>query len=200
MSQFTDLEELVCDADNTADLLYSLIENRFSVGHKDNIVVTRDEASRIYFAACLLMNATSKVREGYYAAWDTCAPSAPKQEAIVGSPFDPSRLNMGGLFALHDALRTLFDVLSGLLCQPRFLTKGNVLSPAGEMLDGLGNLIAGALSAIHNEACARPATSPSDAKQKFFFLANRYVNGLTEPAYAMEEITKSVASLGEVRS
>ncbi|MEP9370485.1 hypothetical protein [Mesorhizobium sp. KR1-2] len=118
----------------------------------------------------------------------------------AGPIFDPSKLNMEGLFDLHDALKTIFEVFTALICQPRFVSDGNVFSPAGEMLEKLRNSVAGLLEAIDNEASGRPVKAPNDAAQKFFFLANRMVDGLTDPAYAMEELTKSVASLGEVRS
>jgi hypothetical protein len=118
----------------------------------------------------------------------------------AGQIIDPSRLSMNGLFNLHDALTTVFHVLSGLVCQPRFISDRHVVSPAGEMLDKLSDFVAGALEAVHNEACARPVTDSNEAERKFFFLANRVVDGLTDPAYAMEELSKSAASLVELRS
>lgn len=118
----------------------------------------------------------------------------------AGQIIDPPRLNMEGLFSLHDALTTVFHVLSGLVCQPRFISDRHVLSPAGEMLDKLSDFVAGFLEAVHNEACSRPVMDSNEAERKFFFLANRVVDGLTDPAYAMEELAKNAASLVEVRS
>lgn len=118
----------------------------------------------------------------------------------AGLIIDPPSLSMDGLFSLHDALKTVFDVLSGLLSQPRFISTRYEFSPAGEMLDKFSEFVAGALEDIHNEACSRPVTNSNEAERKFFFLANRVVDGLTDPVGAMAELAESAASLAEVRS
>lgn len=143
-----------------------------------------------------LLKAGDKLRkhsEALYAAAKADREHRANAPQIDGGPiFEPAKLSMEGLFSLHDAMKTVFDVLGGLENQPRFVgsRRSPDLPPAGDMLQKFSDYVAEVLSEIHNEACRRTVTNDADRERKFYFLASRYVDGSTSPEHALAEISK----------
>lgn len=150
---------------------------------------------------------TDKVKDAYYVAWDKnvaerrCAGKIAAPEVDGGAIFEPKKLQLDGLFSLYDALGTIHEVVTALTCQPKFngQSDSDPLPPAGDMLQKLCEFIAEAQSSVLDEGCRREPANDRERQRKFFFLAGRVVDGRTDPAYAMTELTKSAAALAEVR-
>lgn len=71
------------------------------------------------------------------------------------------KLNMRELWALREGIRTMFDVLSGIRCQPRFdeATRDGYPNGAGILLEKLNDWLGGYEQAIANVAKeAKPKT------------------------------------------
>ncbi|TIO26947.1 hypothetical protein [Mesorhizobium sp.] len=64
---FADLEPLICDADNMADVLLTMLEV-FSTVPDGNFVLTQGEGERLYFVASVLGSMTMKAKAAYYEA------------------------------------------------------------------------------------------------------------------------------------
>ncbi|QKD17142.1 hypothetical protein [Mesorhizobium sp. NZP2077] len=69
--QFTDLEPLICDADNMIDVLMDMCEI-FSNRPDDNdkVIVTGSEAARLFFVAGQAESISHKLKKAYYQAWE----------------------------------------------------------------------------------------------------------------------------------
>lgn len=66
---FFDLETLVNDAHDTADVLFFLASNHFSEKMpQGGYRIYEDEAQRLFFMAGLVIDAARKTRDAYYAA------------------------------------------------------------------------------------------------------------------------------------
>lgn len=68
--RFTDLEPLICDADNMVDVLMDMCETHFCKSGDASIVVTSTEAARLFFIACQAEAMSHKLKKAFYEAWD----------------------------------------------------------------------------------------------------------------------------------
>ena len=66
--EFRDLESLVCDSENMADVLMELIGNAFGETPPDGKchMITGHESNRLYFAAVMSLSMARKAKEGWY--------------------------------------------------------------------------------------------------------------------------------------
>ncbi|WP_185982671.1 hypothetical protein [Aureimonas mangrovi] len=79
-------------------------------------------------------------------------------------------LSMRELRDAREAMVTVADVLSGLLCQPRFIRDG-LYNNAGEILDDLCNLVCNFAEQMEDEAASRSADlTPAEATTRAFLL------------------------------
>lgn len=176
------LYEASCDLDYASDNAPAVAAaNR--VNHL--IILARDEAERLDAAVGECITADRKR--------PTVTTPTVDDEPI----FEIDKLSMEGLFSLYDALRVVNGVISGLACQPRFTSANNSnhLPPHGDMLQKLGDYVSGVLDDIHNAAVGRKAVSEVEKERKAFFLVDRYVDGLTDPAHALDGIKKELGKL-----
>ncbi|MER9174593.1 hypothetical protein NKH72_13470 [Mesorhizobium sp. M0955] len=64
---FHDLEPLICDAENMADVLLTMMEV-FSTVPDGNFVLTQGEGERLFFVASVVGSMTLKAKKAYYEA------------------------------------------------------------------------------------------------------------------------------------
>lgn len=171
-------------------LLYDHLSNERGIDKQEQISLS-------WVAADLLQagEALGKHCDALYAA----TKSSDASPAVETSPiFDPTRLSVDGLFSLFDALGTVYDLLSGMLSQPRFAKHDDPhsLNDAGDMLESLQDLIAHAKGSLRKEAISRPPTVKTAARL-VFFLAEEWVDGSSGPDIALKELTKALAGLGK---
>jgi hypothetical protein len=80
-------------------------------------------------------------------------------------------LTISELSGLRDALHTISDVLSGLLCQPKFSdTNENRFNGAGTVLDGILSQISGAEESVINFLRSSQAGSETEAEDRAWAL------------------------------
>ncbi|BCH12113.1 hypothetical protein MesoLj131c_63710 [Mesorhizobium sp. 131-3-5] len=101
--RFTDLEPLICDADNMVDVLMDMCETHFSKSGEDDIIVTSTEAARLFFIACQAVTMSHKMKKAFYEARDN--ERAEGGLRIVGE--------LGALFAAHVGALAAYDATPG---------------------------------------------------------------------------------------
>ncbi|MFU0504034.1 hypothetical protein [Pseudaminobacter sp. NGMCC 1.201702] len=115
--------------------------------------------------------------------------------------FKTDGLSICQLYALNDAFRTVFDVLSGLQEQPRFTTEhGEVdetYNKAGIVLDDFCDALAGEIAAIEKIVETKPALTPADYDRKFYLLAQGYLGGTERPEGVIGELSRIASSMGD---
>jgi hypothetical protein len=164
--------------------------------------LTLDEQAALIWPAGDLLKAGRDLREHcdtlYEAAILYNAAARPKP-TVDGTPLvDPSKLSIDQMFGLFDALGTINDVTSGLLCQPRFKHGGfdSVIS-AGEILDRLQAAIVDARDMIRREVLARKAKNKNDLARQVQFAAEEWVDGSCEPGPALKGLNAALTDLGK---
>jgi hypothetical protein len=60
-----DLKPLICDADNMADVLLTLLERHFAVAPEANFVLVEGEGRRLLFIAGVLNQMLGAAKKGY---------------------------------------------------------------------------------------------------------------------------------------
>lgn len=114
--------------------------------------------------------------------------------------FKTDDLSICQLYALNDALRTVFDVLSGLQEQPRFTTKrGKVdesYNEAGLVLDDFCDALALEIEGIEKIVEGKPALTQEEYDRKFYLLAQGYVGGTERPGSVIAELARIASSMG----
>lgn len=63
---FSDLEPLICDADNMVDVLLDMCETHFGKHGDANITISASEANRVFFIACQAEMLVGKMKKAYY--------------------------------------------------------------------------------------------------------------------------------------
>lgn len=161
-----------------------------------------DEANAIVMVADQIANLLEAISDDLDSALDENDASTPvtPMPMIDNTPiFEPAKLSLDGLFSLHEALRTVSEVLSGFGSQPRFTeSRSRDLLPEGDMLQSLEAFIDGVLEDLYEEAITRRPVSKRERERKFYFIADRYVDGLTSPEAAIAAIGEKVSALGGV--
>ncbi len=122
----------------------------------------------------------------------------PAGNVQISADIDVSTLSFQQLSDLRDALKTMTEVIAGLVSQPRFerQKERRVLNDAGVFLDGIGHMVDVVDVAIFSEAKKRAATTDEDKALKFGIIAARYVDGAEDPGDVLAEIAHVVAGLG----
>jgi hypothetical protein len=146
-----------------------------------------------------------KVQRAYYAALDNdrraklCVSRDPstatRPTRTCAEPADLSGLDLAGLLALRDAIRTIDGVLDGLLCQPKFQSGPLSLNAAGKLLDELSGFLARYLSNIQDEAMRREPVGVGDQSLKMAFAFDRIGDGFTSPEVVLDEVTSALAKI-----
>ena len=112
---------------------------------------------------------TTKLVEA--ATLDPLAPNGPQSLAI-----DMERLKalpLERLVDLREAIHTIGEVTSGLMCQPRFLNdEDNVMTPVCEVLDDIRSLMDGFEEGIVNIAKAATPTTRTAAAARGWLLVS----------------------------
>lgn len=116
----------------------------------------------------------------------------------ASSIIDPSKLSIEQMFALRTALGTVFNVMSGLLCQPKFYRQ-NELDEAGEMLDLLQEEVGHAIDALRQEALTRKPVTGGDLRRQVFFAAEDWADGSCEPRAALKGLINALTPMAERR-
>ncbi|TPM33754.1 hypothetical protein FJ955_03170 [Mesorhizobium sp. B2-2-2] len=68
MTAFRDLEPVICDADNMADVMYTLLETHFATPPDGTYVLVEAEGRRLLFLAGILAEMAGKITKAYYEA------------------------------------------------------------------------------------------------------------------------------------
>jgi hypothetical protein len=113
--------------------------------------------------------------------------------------FKTDDLPISQLYALDDALRTVFDVLGGLQEQPRFAgaKHGESYNEAGCLLDDFTDALAHEIAAIEKIVKTKPASTPADYDRKFYLLAQGYLGGTERPEVVIGELSRIASSMGD---
>ena len=76
---FFDLEDLLIDATNMADVLSALVSDIFGENEIDGRYnLSADAVRRMFFISGMLADMTRKTRDAYYVAWENERPSKQK--------------------------------------------------------------------------------------------------------------------------
>ena len=115
--------------------------------------------------------------------------------------FKTDDLSICQLYALNDALRTVFDVVSGLQEQPRFyVERGKVdesYNEAGLILDDFCDALGIEIAAIEAIVEGKPVLTREEYDRKFYLLAQGYVGGTERPDRVIADLSRIASSMGD---
>ncbi len=107
--------------------------------------------------------------------------------------FVPASLSVGDMFDLHAGLGTTLDVISGLLCQPRFVQN----APDQRVLHSLWQMVASMRRAIRDEASVRSPSTNFETARLVAFAAETWVDGSANASDALKGLGEALARLVE---
>ncbi|TPM25685.1 hypothetical protein [Mesorhizobium sp. B2-3-4] len=188
-----DLNDLHTQSNGLHALLYMLYEASCDLDYASDNAPAVVAANRVNSLIILARDEAERLDAGIGQCIEGRRPVAP---ANIGEPiFELGKLSLDALFSMHDALGTISDVISAISCQPRFCSEG--LSPAGEMLEKLAEFVEIARGDIHDEGAARPSATERERWLRFYFLANRAVDGSSSPEHSLADVASAAAAVGK---
>lgn len=110
---------------------------------------------------------------------NTILTQAPSQAISAGFMANPANMTVPDAINAYDAFRTLFNVASGLLCQPRFCRAADdTTTPGGDKLEDAWESLAGQLDELRRFIqTSRCSDARHEAARRAFLVTWELENG-----------------------